>query len=165
MSYDYKDLNFSEPNKLYPPTIIPADYPFPKLDTFKYDGMKGVKMEHKTLELMTRCPLPPNHYPDTASLTIVYYPNEISVELKSLKMFLYSFRDRGISHENATSIIVEHFANAVQVPIYVNIDWGVRGGVYTRLQAGYDPIRKRTFEPEEESLREYIHNNMLKSYI
>jgi len=148
------EINFTEPNKLYNPPIIPNDYPFPSFELFPYKGMKGIKLTHKTSELWSRCPLPPNHYPDQCDLTIEYFPNEVSIELKSLKMFLFSFRDRAISHEDVTNIILKTIADAVQVPVTIIAEWAVRGGVYTTIGGIYCPLKGKVFDADEWSLED-----------
>ena len=74
--------------------------------------------------------------PDFATVTITYVPGDHIVELKSLKLYLWSFRQEGAFHEDVTNRILDDLVAAV-VPrrITVRTDWNVRGGIHTVVEA------------------------------
>jgi 7-cyano-7-deazaguanine reductase len=82
------------------------------------------------------CLCPKTGQPDFATIEIDYVPAELCVELKSLKLYLWSFRDRGAFHEAVTNEILDDIVNAIQ-PSFMRIraEFNVRGGVYTTVVA------------------------------
>lgn len=76
--------------------------------------------------------------PDFATIHIRYVPDRTIVELKSLKQYLQSFRDRGIFHETVTNQILDDFVEVSQ-PIRCEVvgDFSVRGGIKTVVRATY----------------------------
>jgi 7-cyano-7-deazaguanine reductase len=94
-------------------------------------------------EFTCLCPL--TGQPDFAQFQLEYVPDSKCVELKSLKLYLWSFRDRGAFHEAVTNQILEHLAGATQ-PRFMRLTakWNVRGGIYTSVvvehrQPGWTP--------------------------
>ena len=81
-------------------------------------------------EFTCLCPL--TGQPDFAHFTIDYVPDERCVELKSLKLYLWSYRDEGAFHEDVTNRILDDIVAAV-APRWAKIvgDWNVRGGIRT----------------------------------
>jgi 7-cyano-7-deazaguanine reductase len=91
------------------------------------------------------CLCPMTGQPDFATLELEYVPDALCVELKSLKLYIWSFRDRGAFHEAVTNEIVDHIAGAI-APRFIRLSarFNVRGGIYTtvvaeRRQAGWTP--------------------------
>jgi 7-cyano-7-deazaguanine reductase len=84
------------------------------------------------------CLCPKTGQPDFATLEIEYIPNERCVELKSLKLYIWSFRDRGAFHEAVTNEILEDLV-AATAPRFIRIlaKFNVRGGIYTSVMAEY----------------------------
>ena len=84
------------------------------------------------------CLCPKTGQPDFATLTIEYVPNLQCVELKSLKMYVWSFRDQGAFHEDVTNRILQHLVEAVK-PRFMRItaEFNVRGGIYTTVVADH----------------------------
>ncbi len=82
------------------------------------------------------CLCPKTGQPDFATLTIEYVPNQLCVELKSLKLYMWSFRDRGAFHEAVTNEILDHIAALIH-PNFIRIraNFNVRGGIYTNVIA------------------------------
>ena len=78
-------------------------------------------------------------FPDFATFRIEYVPNERCVELKSLKLYVNSFRDVKIFHEHVVNVILEDFVRACD-PLEVNIegDFNVRGNIKTTVSARYE---------------------------
>ena len=82
------------------------------------------------------CLCPKTGQPDFATLKLEYVPEQLCVELKSLKLYLWSFRDRGCFHEAVTNEILEHLAGATR-PRFMRLtaEFFVRGGIYTTVVA------------------------------
>ena len=82
------------------------------------------------------CLCPKTGQPDFASLELEYVPDALCVELKSLKLYIWSFRDRGAFHEAVTNEILGHLASAV-CPRFMRLTarFNVRGGIYTTVVA------------------------------
>jgi 7-cyano-7-deazaguanine reductase len=82
------------------------------------------------------CLCPRTGQPDFATLELEYVPDELCVELKSLKLYVWSFRDRGAYHEAVTNEILETLVRAVE-PRYMRLAarFNVRGGITTTVVA------------------------------
>lgn len=82
------------------------------------------------------CLCPKTGQPDFANLTFEYVPDELCVELKSLKLYVWSFRDEGAFHEAVTNRILDDVVSAIQ-PRFMRLtaDFNVRGGIYTTVVA------------------------------
>ncbi len=81
------------------------------------------------------CLCPRSGYPDFATIKIVYTPDKKVVELKSLKLYLNSFRDQSISHESATNLIFDVLKeNLKPRALEVVGDFNVRGNVKTVIR-------------------------------
>jgi 7-cyano-7-deazaguanine reductase len=80
------------------------------------------------------CLCPKTGQPDFATLELEYVPDRLCVELKSLKLYIWSFRDRGAFHEAVTNEILDKLAGATQ-PRFMRLaaKFGVRGGIYTTV--------------------------------
>ena len=80
------------------------------------------------------CLCPKTGQPDFATLELEYVPDRTCVELKSLKLYIWSFRDRGAFHEAVTNEIADHLA-ATLSPRFLRLQarFKVRGGIYTRV--------------------------------
>ena len=80
------------------------------------------------------CLCPKTGQPDFAKLFLEYIPSKKCVELKSLKMYIWSFRDEGAFHEDITNKILDDLVNATN-PKYMRLKavFNVRGGVYTTV--------------------------------
>ncbi len=82
------------------------------------------------------CLCPRTGQPDFATLDLEYVPDAACVELKSLKLYIWSFRDRGAFHEAVTNEILEHLVQAV-APRFMRLTarFNVRGGIHTSVIA------------------------------
>ena len=82
------------------------------------------------------CVCPKTGQPDFATIRIVYIPDKLCVELKSLKLYLWSYRNEGAFHEKVTNQILDDLVKAVN-PRYAAIegDFYVRGGIHTVVRA------------------------------
>lgn len=87
-------------------------------------------------EFTCHCPL--TGQPDFAHFTIEYIANKQCIELKSLKNYMWSFRDVGAFHEKVTNDILDDLVSAI-APRYMRVTsrWWVRGGIYTNVVVEY----------------------------
>ena len=84
------------------------------------------------------CVCPRTGQPDFATIRIRYVPAERCVELKSLKLYLWSYRDEGTFHEAVTNRILDDLVQALQPrSMIVTGDFNVRGGIHTTVHAEY----------------------------
>lgn len=84
------------------------------------------------------CVCPKTGQPDFATIRIRYTPAEKCVELKSLKLYLWSFREVGAFHEAITNSILDDLVAAVKPRrMTVEGDFYVRGGIHTVVEASY----------------------------
>ena len=95
-------------------------------------------------EFTCLCPL--TGQPDFAHFVIDIVADRLCVELKSLKMYMWSFRDEGAFHEKVTNDILSHIVGVTQ-PRFARITarWYVRGGIYTNVIAEH---RKKGWKPQ-----------------
>ena len=91
------------------------------------------------------CLCPKTGQPDFATLVLDYVPDKLCVELKSLKLYIWSFRNEGAFHEAVTNRILDDLVAATR-PRYMRITarFYVRGGIFTTVvaehrQAGWQP--------------------------
>ena len=82
------------------------------------------------------CVCPMTGQPDFATVRIGYVPDDSIVELKSLKLYLWSYRDEGAFHEDVTNRILDDLVEAIAPRrATVTTDWLVRGGIHTVVEA------------------------------
>lgn len=115
-------------------TLDAFDNPYPKRD----------------YEIRFECPeftcvCPKTGQPDFATIRILYVPDKRCVELKSLKLYLWSYRDEGAFHERVTNQILDDLVSAVK-PRFMQVegDFYVRGGIHTVVRAEH---RKPGYRP------------------
>tara|TARA_Y100001960_G_scaffold224643_1_gene235173 strand:+ start:240 stop:593 length:354 start_codon:yes stop_codon:yes gene_type:complete len=114
----------SEPSK----ELIVLDNPRPGRD---------YEIRCETPELTCLCPV--TGQPDFATVVLTYIPDELIVELKSLKMYLWSFRDEGVHHEGITNQILDDLVSALSPrTMTVVTEWLVRGGITTTVTATHE---------------------------
>lgn len=107
------------------------------LDTFDYEFPgKEIWVEFEMPEFTAICPF--SDFPDFAVIRLKYVPNRLCIELKSLKLYINSFRDIKVFHEHVINIILEDFVAACD-PLRVEIegDFHVRGNIKTVVRAAY----------------------------
>jgi 7-cyano-7-deazaguanine reductase len=91
------------------------------------------------------CLCPRTGQPDFATLDLEYVPDQLCVELKSLKLYIWSFRDRGTFHEAVTNEIADHLDGALHARfLRLTARFNVRGGIYTTVVA---ERRQRDWRP------------------
>lgn len=84
------------------------------------------------------CLCPKTGQPDFATIDIKYIPNKMCVELKSLKLYLWSFREHGAFHEAVTNEILDDLVKAIAPKkMTVTGDFWVRGGIKTIITASH----------------------------
>jgi 7-cyano-7-deazaguanine reductase len=82
------------------------------------------------------CLCPRTGQPDFARLDLEYVPDRLCVELKSLKLYIWSFRDRGAYHEAVTNEIADHLQATLQTRfLRLTARFNVRGGIDTTVVA------------------------------
>ena len=107
--------------------------PSKKLDTFTNpEPGRDYTISIKLPEFTCLCPM--TGQPDFATLDLRYVPDRLCVELKSLKLYIWSFRDEGAFHEAVTNRILSDLVEAIS-PRYMKLtaDFNVRGGIYTTV--------------------------------
>lgn len=116
-------------------TLLGGDKkPVRKLETFPNHHTRDYMITLRTDEFTCLCPA--TGQPDFAKLTIEYIPGEKIVESKSLKLYLWSFRDQGVFHEHVANAILDDLV-AVLSPRWCKItaDFAVRGGISITVEA------------------------------
>jgi len=101
-------------------------------------------IRHECPEYTAICPV--TGQPDFGTIIVVYTPHKLCVELKSLKLYLWSFRNQGHYFEQVTNQILDDLVAAVQPRRMVVVGrFNVRGGIASRVVARYEggPVRAR----------------------
>ena len=109
--------------------------PSKQLETFENPRVgRDYHIAFECPEFTCLCPM--TGQPDFATILIDYVPDRLCVELKSLKLYLWSYRDEGAFHEKVTNTILEDLVEAC-APRFARITakWNVRGGIYTHVVA------------------------------
>ncbi|WP_396136597.1 preQ(1) synthase [Chamaesiphon sp. VAR_48_metabat_403] len=88
-------------------------------------------------EFTCKCPF--SGYPDFATIGIIYVPDQKVVELKALKLYINSYRDRYISHEEVTNQILDDFV-AISDPHHITVraDFSPRGNVHMIVEVKHE---------------------------
>lgn len=91
----------------------------------------------KTTEFTCVCPM--TGQPDFATITIRYVPDQRILESKSLKLYLWSYRNEGVFHEHVTNMILDDLVEALD-PIRCQVigEFNVRGGIAITVEADYE---------------------------
>lgn len=114
--------------------------PSKKLETFPSKTKNHYLVELFTDEFTCLCPA--TGQPDFAKIKISYVPAERIVESKSLKLYLWSFRNEGCFHEHLTNVILQDLTDALK-PVWCKVegDFNIRGGIGIKViaQSGKRP--------------------------
>src|SRR3981081_2566098 len=104
--------------------------PSDDLETFVNPSERDYTIRMQLPEFTCLCPK--TGQPDFATLLLEYVPDLLCVELKSLQLYIASFRDRGAFHEAITNEILDYLARAV-APRFMRLSakFNVRGGIHT----------------------------------
>ena len=108
------------------------------LDTFPYEYVgREITISFEIPEFTCVCPF--SDFPDFATIRLAYVPGERCIELKSLKLYINSFRQVKVFHEHVINMIMEDFVSACD-PLRVEIegDFNVRGNIKTVVRARYE---------------------------
>jgi 7-cyano-7-deazaguanine reductase len=94
------------------------------------------EIEHVCPEFTSVCPI--TGQPDFATMRIVFVPDTKCVELKSLKLYLWAFRNEGHFYEDVTNLILDDLV-AVMEPLRITVtgEFNVRGGISSVVRASY----------------------------
>ena len=119
------------------------------LETFSYEfaGQK-IAVRFEMPEFTAICPF--SDFPDFGTIRLEYVPNARCVELKSLKLYINSFREVKIFHEHAINVILDDFVRACD-PLSVEIegDFNVRGNIKTTVRATYKKLNRKEDKSEK----------------
>ena len=107
------------------------------LDTFAYEHPgKRIEIDFTIPEFTAICPF--SDFPDFATLHLRYVPNERCIELKSLKLYINSFREVKIFHEHVVNVIRDDFVAACDpLEFHLEGDFNVRGNIKTVVRTSY----------------------------
>src|ERR1700674_4696964 len=87
------------------------------------------------------CLCPMTGQPDFATVRISYVPDQSIIELKSLKLYLWSYRQEGAFHEDVTNRILDQLVRCLEPRrLSVVSVWNVRGGITTTVRVSYPPV-------------------------
>lgn len=109
----------------------------------EFETFENPKPE-RDYEIRVECPeftclCPMTGQPDFAKIDIVYIPDELCVELKSLKLYIWSFRNEGHFHEAVTNRIVDDLVAAIAPrKMTVTSTFYVRGGITTTVEVVHE---------------------------
>lgn len=118
--------------------------PSKKLETFPNPApQRDFRIHMQIPEFTCLCPL--TGQPDFATLVLDYVPDKTCIELKSLKLYAWSFRNEGAFHEAVTNRILDDLVAAIK-PRFMRLTakWYVRGGIFTNVVAEH---RKKGWKP------------------
>ncbi len=115
------------------------------LETFSNPNPDRDYLIHMEIPEFT-CLCPKTGQPDFATLFLDYVPDKLCVELKSLKLYIWSYRNQGAFHEAVTNRILDDLAGATQ-PRFIRLTarFYVRGGIFTTVSVEH---RKRGWKPQ-----------------
>ena len=120
-------------------------HPSKTLETF--DNPNSDRDYHIHMEIPEfTCLCPKTGQPDFATLYLDYIPDKKCVELKSLKLYMWGYRNEGAFHEAVTNHILDDLAKATK-PRFMRLTakFFVRGGIFTNVVAEF---RKKGWEPK-----------------
>jgi 7-cyano-7-deazaguanine reductase len=117
--------------------FVPSE-PTNRLETFPNPNPeRDYEISFETPEFTCLCPR--TGQPDFATIRIRYVPDRLCVELRSLKLYLWSYRDQGAFHEAVTNRILDDLVAAVAPRrIWVEGDFLIRGGIHTIVRASFE---------------------------
>jgi 7-cyano-7-deazaguanine reductase len=123
----------------------PTAQPSKDLETFANPNPKRDFHIHMEIPEFT-CLCPKTGQPDFATIYLDYIPDQLCVELKSLKLYIWSFRDEGCFHEAVTNQILDDLVAATNPKFMrVTAKFFVRGGIFTNVVAEH---RKAGWQPQ-----------------
>jgi len=126
------------------------------LETFENEyPERDYTIIHTAPEFTSLCPK--TGQPDFATITIDYIPNELCVELKSLKIYLNSYRNEGIFYESVTNKILDDLVEVIQ-PHFMSIkaEFKTRGGISSVIEAEFES--EDYFDDEDDYDDDFLKN-------
>lgn len=115
----------------------------------KLPAIEAFPNQHRHYEIKIDIPeftsiCPRTGLPDFGTITIHYQPDKTCLELKSLKMYIYAYRNLGIFYENAVNRILKDVVKAC-LPVWVEVrgNFNVRGGMKTEVAVRYPKDRRK----------------------
>ncbi|TAK80004.1 MAG: NADPH-dependent 7-cyano-7-deazaguanine reductase QueF [Aquabacterium sp.] len=138
-----KNTAAAQPNERAKPAKPPT-VPSKELQVFPNPSPgRDYLIQFQVPEFTCNCPL--TGQPDFAHFTIDCVPDKLCIELKSLKLYFWSYRNEGAFHEKVTNTILDDIVKAIG-PRYLRITakWYVRGGIYTNVVVEH---RKKGWKP------------------
>jgi 7-cyano-7-deazaguanine reductase len=113
-----------------------VDAPLPDIETWPNQYREPYEIEISLPEFTSVCPR--TGLPDHGTVTIRYVPDQLCLELKSLKMYMVEYRNLGIFQENVVNRFLRDIVKAAD-PFSVEVvgDFTPRGGVYSKITARY----------------------------
>ncbi|MBM3248470.1 MAG: NADPH-dependent 7-cyano-7-deazaguanine reductase QueF [Candidatus Omnitrophica bacterium] len=109
----------------------------PKIEVWRNQYPDKEYMVYLDTDELT-CICPKTGLPDFAKVKIQYIPNRFCVELKSFKLYIYTYRNVGIFHEHLTNKILDDFVKACKPRFArIEIEMNIRGGINTTVSAIY----------------------------
>ncbi len=120
-----------------------ATQPSKQLETFPNPSPQRDYRVHMEIPEFT-CLCPKTGQPDFATLYLDYVADRLCLELKSLKLYIWSYRNEGAFHEAVTNRMLDDFARAIK-PRFMRLaaKFYVRGGIYTTVVAETRKDRKK----------------------
>jgi 7-cyano-7-deazaguanine reductase len=140
-----KNVRAKPAAKERPMPVNPPTAPSKELHVFANPApQRDYVIQFQVPEFTCLCPL--TGQPDFAHFTIEMIADELCIELKSLKMYFWSYRNEGAFHEKVTNTILDDIVKAA-APRFVRITakWYVRGGIYTNVVAEH---RRKGWKPQ-----------------
>jgi 7-cyano-7-deazaguanine reductase len=112
-----------------------------KIEIWENKHKKNYKIKITLPEFMTKCPR--SGYPDFAKIYFEYIPDEFVVELKAIKLYINTFVDKYISHEDVINEVYDTLYNRLK-PKWMRIvgDFNPRGNVHTIIEIDSENISK-----------------------
>ncbi len=119
--------------------------PIKDLETFPNPSTQRDYQIHMEIPEFT-CLCPKTGQPDFATLVLDYIPDKKCIELKSLKLYIWSYRDKGAFHEAVTNQMLDDLVTVLK-PRYIRLiaRFYVRGGIFTNVTAEH---RKKGWKPQ-----------------
>jgi 7-cyano-7-deazaguanine reductase len=118
------------------PTSLLVTFPNPSLK-------RDYTVEHVAPEFTSVCPV--TGQPDFGTIRLIYVPDKICVELKSYKLYLQSFRNKGIFYEAVTNQILDDLAGILKPrSMTIKTEWTPRGGLHSIITATYPQPPSKT---------------------
>ena len=131
------------------------NYPLPELIIFPnpYPNRDYI-VTHTNPEFTSVCPI--TGLPDFGEITIAFVPDKLCVELKALKYYFLSFRQRGIFYEAVTNEILEDLVTALE-PRWMEVtgEFSTRGGIHSRVVAKYTKEKEALPHSDRISIKKF----------